>query len=44
MFCSGRCAGVVIGIFYQDRQLAKLIDEEQKALEKNLNDIIVSSL
>ena len=43
-FVVGIVLGVVIGIFHQDRQLAKLIDEEQKTLEKNLNDIIVSSL
>ena len=43
-FVLGAVLGVVIGIFYQDRQLAKLIDEEQKTLEKNLNDIIVSGL
>ena len=43
-FVVGIVLGVVIGIFHQDRQLAKLIDEEQKTLEKKLNDIIVSSL
>ena len=43
-FVVGVVLGVVIGIFYRDHQLAKLIDEERKTLEKNLNDIIVSGL
>lgn len=43
-FVVGVVLGVAVGIFYQDRRLAKIIDEEQKNLEKNLNDIIVSGL
>ena len=43
-FVVGVVLGVAVGIFYQDRRLARIIDEEQKNLEKNLNDIIVSGL
>lgn len=32
--------GFIGGVVYQDHQLAKLIDEEQKTLEKSINEIV----
>ena len=36
----GAVLGFIIGVVYQDHQLAKLIDEEQKTLEKSINEIV----
>ena len=39
-FVVGIVLGFIIGVVYQDHQLAKLIDEEQKTLEKSINEIV----